>query len=228
MARPLLALLDSGWDWDSVRVPPLAYAPSQASIWTMVPVVYISKTRPTRYHTVQTCGHASRIKDLQFIALTVAMAGWWQPAMGNPEDNAGVDVRPLHPCLDCHKHVYAKYWRVFNITEHPWAVDLLPLKRHMPLTDSSADSDDSSISSDVIVCQHSPVIELVHEASEDSDCESFPGSFSSNDIVNDATGQDADVDMAFPFQEACNPGQPDGTAAVAHPPTQAQDIVQKA
>ena len=201
MPCPLLALPDSGWDWGSVRVPPLTYAPSQASAWMMVPQVYVAKRNPTIYHSVQCCGHAARVKDLQTISLTVAMAGWWQPPRCHRRGNAtGKDIGPLRPCYDCHKHVYAEYWKAFDIKEHPWAVSLLsnrPQKRHWPFNDdNSADSDDSSASgsSDVItVPEASPEIKLVHEASEDSDTE--------------AMVLDADLDSDAPIQEASNQGQ---------------------
>jgi hypothetical protein len=75
MSYPLLALSDSGWDWGSFRVQPLTYESSQASARTMVPVVYATKRTPTIYHIAQDCHHASRIKDLQAISLTVASPG---------------------------------------------------------------------------------------------------------------------------------------------------------
>ena len=142
----------------------------------MVPVVYAAKRTPTIYHIDQNCHHALRIKVLQAISLTAAMAGWWQP----PGTHAGgnTDIQPVRPCYDCHKNVWAAYWNCFDIRDHPYACSLLPKKRPLLNTDSSADSDDSSItsSSDVITVveaqaeddQANADIEFGREASEDS------------------------------------------------------------
>lgn len=200
MPSPLLALLDSGWDWGSVRVPPLTYELSQASPRTLVPLVYVAKRSPTIYHSVQSCGHASRVKDLLAISLTVAMAGWWRPPRGRA---AGMHIEPLRPCLDCHKHIYAMYWKAFDIEEHPWAVDLWAGKRRrLSNDDSSADSDDSSYtsSSDVITVVRTPDIELVDEDidedNEDSD--------NSPMVLDD---DHADLQTSASIQEASNQGQ---------------------
>ena len=76
----------------------------------MVPVVYAAKRNPIIYHIAQSCHHASHIKDLQAISLTVGMAGWWQPPKNPAGGNTGTVIEPLRPCYDCHKHVWAESW----------------------------------------------------------------------------------------------------------------------